>query len=231
MKGSIKLNNDGISLEVKHNTYSPSKKQVFYLLGLDEDSRVFEHLIEHTEHEYCVIARLRGSGESDSPEQRYSAVEFANDIRFIFFNLKLNNPVIVMSGLTSVYCIKFLLETPVEVNGLIFLNNGASCIPLSEEWLSHFNKSSNSYLSTAAAKRLVKDSEFINYYPEIFKLETPIYLLRSETKTEDGGQYEVLDFKRFHPNITVKEMPNSGKYICDDDKLILSDTIKEIQGV
>jgi hypothetical protein len=231
MNGSFKIINDGVSLEIKHNNNLNASNHVLYLLGLDEDSQVLEKQVVNSGDSFMAIARLRGSGESDSPAQKYSSVEFANDIRFIFFNLKLNNPIIVMSGLTSVYCLKFLLETGVKVSGLIFLNNGASCIPLNNEWYQEFIQRPNSLLSKAAAKSLVKDSEFINYYPELFKFDNPIYLLRSEQSHLGCPEYDIVDFKRFYKNITVKEMPNSGKYICEDDRLILNESIKEIQNI
>jgi pimeloyl-ACP methyl ester carboxylesterase len=225
------LSSHDVDLEVIHNQKPQSVNHILFLIGLDENDQVYLDQAKDLKNSYCVLARLRGSGKSNSPKENYKASDFANDIRYIFLNLKLNNPIIVMSGLTSVYCLKFLLDHNVEVKGLIFINNGASSIPLNDEWLEQFHKRPSSYLSKVAAIGLSIDSEFINLYPELFRLKASITLMISKDSINQSTDYEVLDFKRFHDHVAIKELPHSEKYINESDRVILNKTILEMQNV
>jgi hypothetical protein len=62
------IENDGVKLNSYANQKEKrSEQEILFLLGLNEDSKVFESELDYYQSSYCAAVNLRGSGKSDSP--------------------------------------------------------------------------------------------------------------------------------------------------------------------
>ncbi len=223
------VDNDGVKLHcVVNHPISNGSDEILFLPSLVDEKNIFLDEIHYFKECYTSVLDLRGRGLSSAPSSGYKVKNFVSDIDKCLKELNMNFPLIVASSLSSVYAIQYLLNFKTNVRGLIVIDHGASCIPYTKEWYNHYLTLTKSNLNSTTAKALVKESEFINLFPELSNLEFPIHILAGSLSNSLLNIHDVNDYKRYGAQLKIIDMPNSGHSISKKDSHLLKKSINRL---
>jgi pimeloyl-ACP methyl ester carboxylesterase len=215
------INNSGVAIHYLDNEKESSKLPFVIVPGLSESADDYIDIMGKFSDRRCIAITLRGRGKSDAPETGYTIEDHISDIESVVNLLGLEKCVMLGFSRGVSYSLGFTLRNLPKVEGLILGDYGAYQSYLPPEWVDMFSsqppwrgKSLSERMRQHALIGLQRESELIEFWDELPKIENPVLVIRGA----QNGLLSESDSNRYLELLTNCEIvtfQDSGHNIFD----------------
>ena len=184
---------------------------VFYVPGAMGCAEQFSDEMDVLSNRRCISISLRGRGKSEAPTSGYSFEHHVSDIATVVKQSGINNFCLMAHSIGVPMALKYIIDNPSKVKGLILCDYPARYPKLTKSWVENvvskgLLRREREYVAT----EMMNDSDEISLRDHLQQIRCPVLVMRGGTNQALLNENEAQIYKENLENVAVVTFLESG---------------------